>query len=109
MIVRCGACRTQFEVQGAGRFACPSCGSLNVVRGAGGAAPPPPPPGGYGPQTGMTPPPAPPPPPRPDPPSPRVSCPECDFGFIVGRIATASCPNCGAEVDTGWSDEESVG
>ena len=32
MIVRCGACRTQFEVAGAGRFSCPACGSVNVVR-----------------------------------------------------------------------------
>ena len=40
MRVRCGACRTQFEVAGAGRFACPVCGSINVVRnGAGAPAP----------------------------------------------------------------------
>ncbi len=27
MIVRCGRCRTEFEVPGAGRFACPVCGT----------------------------------------------------------------------------------
>ena len=32
MRVRCGACRTQFEVPGAGRYACPVCGSVNAVR-----------------------------------------------------------------------------
>lgn len=103
MIVRCGACRTQFEVQGAGRFSCPACGSVNVVRGPAGA--PPPPPEGYGPQGGAPPP----PPPKPDPPSPRVSCPACDFSFIVGHIATAECPNCGEEVETGWSDPNGAG
>ena len=39
MMVRCGACRTQFEVPGPGRFACPNCGSVNVVRDAAGGAP----------------------------------------------------------------------
>ena len=37
MKVRCGSCRTQFEVPGAGRYACPVCGSVNAVRGANGA------------------------------------------------------------------------
>lgn len=109
MIVRCGACRTQFDVPGEGRFACPVCGSVNMVRGrAGGAgpggAPPPgsmpptggPPPGDYG-----APPEAPPPPPPPDEPSPKVECPECGFAFIVGDIAVAVCPMCTAEVPTG--------
>jgi uncharacterized paraquat-inducible protein A len=45
---------------------------------------------------------APPPPPRPDTPSPKIECPECGFSFIVGQIEVASCPNCGAEVPTGW-------
>lgn len=103
MIVRCGSCRTEFEVPGAGRFACPVCGSVNMVRQAPGAPPGPPPGGGPG-GPGM---PAPPPPPRPDPPSPRVECPECDFTFIVGKIETATCPNCGAEVETGWHEDES--
>lgn len=101
MNVRCGACRTQFEVPGAGRFACPVCGSVNVVReqpGASGTM------GGYQAAAGVAPggmgaPP--PPPPPPPPPSPKVICPECDFGFFVGQIALATCPNCGVEVETG--------
>jgi hypothetical protein len=27
-------------------------------------------------------------------PSPRITCPDCDFSFIVGDIAVAHCPNC---------------
>jgi Zn finger protein HypA/HybF involved in hydrogenase expression len=92
MIVRCGACRSQFEVPGAGRFSCPMCGSVNVVRAAG---PPPPDAGGFH---------TPPPPPPPDPPSPKVTCPECEFRFIVGQIEVAKCPNCGADVPTGWKE-----
>ncbi|HEX6946864.1 MAG TPA: hypothetical protein VF246_05905 [Acidimicrobiia bacterium] len=96
MRVRCGACRTQFEVSGAGRFACPVCGSVNVVRGADG-------PqnsgmGGY-PQGGPEPPP---------PPLPRVTCPQCEFSFVVGQIAVATCPNCNAEVPTGQEVDESA-
>jgi LSD1 subclass zinc finger protein len=90
-MVRCGACRTQFDVPGAGRFACPVCGSVNVVRG--GAAPDPRAAGQPGPS------PTPPPPRPPDPPSPRIDCPECGFRFIVGQIAKARCPNCGFEVE----------
>lgn len=101
MIVRCGACRGQFDVPGPGRFSCPACGSVNNVSAAPGAAPPPPGAGvpgmpGAAPQQQR--------PPRPDPPSPRITCPECEFGFIVGEIETASCPNCGNEVETGWED-----
>ena len=98
MRVRCGACRTQFEVAGAGRFACPVCGSVNVVRDAGempvaaDQAPP-----GY-PGTEPTPPP-------PPPILPKIQCPECGFGFIIGEIAVATCPNCSAEVPTGLDDE----
>lgn len=105
MIVRCGACRTQFEVPGAGRFACPACGSVNQVRsGPGGGAP-----GPMGspptvPPTSRPPTAPPPPPPAPDPPSPRMTCPECDFTFIVGEIEVATCPNCGTEVSTGWEE-----
>lgn len=105
MIVRCGACRTQFDVPGAGRFTCPVCGSVNVVRapnsGPGTL-------GGYPAAPGAVPnqgPPQPPPPP-PETPSPRVTCPECDFSFIVGNIAVATCPNCGAEVSTGMGEPE---
>ncbi len=105
MMVRCGACRTQFEVPGAGRFACPVCGSVNVVREAAGGAPATM--GGYptAPGAGEA---QPPPPPPPKPPLPKIECPECAFSFIVGEIAVATCPNCGAEVRTGLGnlDEE---
>lgn len=103
MIVRCGACRTQFEVSGAGRFTCPVCGSVNVVRGAPGSAPQSPPQqtvGGYPAATDVLAPNQAPPSPR-DQPSPRVGCPDCGFTFIVGDIAVAKCPNCGADVPTG--------
>jgi LSD1 subclass zinc finger protein len=102
MMVRCGACRTQFEVPGAGRFACPVCGSVNVVRDQTGA---PSPMGGYPAAPGVGGPQAPPPPPPPQP-LPRIKCPQCEFSFIVGDIAVATCPNCGAEVRTGASSEE---
>lgn len=116
MKVRCGSCRTEFEVPGAGRFACPVCGSVNVVRAASGQQPPPqqqqqPPPqqnmGGYRTAPGVIPPggATPPPPPPPDDPLPKVECPECDFSFVVGKIAVATCPNCSAEVETGIEEE----
>ena len=108
MMVRCGACRSQFDVPGPGRFACPVCGSVNVVRQAGGQPPPP----GYGFPGGMPGGPGTqPPPPEPETPSPRITCPECEFRFIVGDIAIAVCPNCGSEVPTGRgesNDSEAV-
>jgi Zn finger protein HypA/HybF involved in hydrogenase expression len=116
MRVRCGACRNQFDVAGAGRFACPVCGSVNVVRNAQGAAPveeaPPPPPtsmGGYPTAPGAAPGGAPPrqqPPPKPEEPMPKVECPECGFSFIVGLVDTVTCPMCSAEVDTGIDSDE---
>lgn len=96
MIVRCGACRTQFEVAGAGRFACPSCGSVNVVRDQ--TATGPASAGAYPTAPGVPPTP---PAPQPDRPSPRINCPDCAFTFIVGDIPVATCPNCGNEVQTG--------
>ncbi len=111
MIVRCGACRTEFQVPGAGRFACPTCGATNEVRGneTGGMAPPPgpagPPPGGPG-LAGVSPPPAPEPPPAN---VSRVGCPACSFEFFVGEIDVASCPNCGTEVTVGAGDGEATG
>ena len=88
MRVRCGACRTEFEVTGPGRYRCARCGSVNEVRDTGGV-----------PGSAEAPPqPAPPPP---DPPSPRVACPDCSFSFIVGQIEVATCPNCGTSVTTG--------
>lgn len=106
MIVRCGACRTQFDVPGPGRFACPACGSVNMVRSAAPGEQPPPggeQPGPYGAQGGIQ---TPPPPPPPEPPTPKITCPECEFSFIVGKIEVAPCPNCGAEVETGWTDNQ---
>lgn len=119
MRVRCGACRTQFEVAGAGRFACPVCGSVNVVRngaaGAGAAATggeeqPAAPMGGYqtapGAVPGGPPPRQQPPPPRPEEPMPKMDCPECGFNFIIGNVATVTCPMCSAEVSTGIEEED---
>lgn len=117
MRVRCGACRTQFEVPGAGRFACPVCGSVNVVRdgsgNAGAGQPSDQPPadtmGGYptAPGVGGGPPPnQPPPPPPPEEPMPKISCPECGFSFVVGKVATVTCPMCSAEVPTGIEEDE---
>jgi DNA-directed RNA polymerase subunit RPC12/RpoP len=119
MRVRCGACSTQFEVPGAGRFACPVCGSVNVVRNGGAGAPapaddaaPPPPStmGGYQTAPGVTPPGgAPPrqqPSPKPETPMPKIDCPECGFNFIVGKVATVTCPMCSAEVPTGIEEED---
>jgi LSD1 subclass zinc finger protein len=106
MMVRCGACRTQFDVPGAGRFACPVCGSVNVVREQPGAAPSSV--GGYptAPGAPVAPGAAPAPPPPVSAPTPRITCPECGFTFIVGDIAVATCPNCGAEVSTGQTGAE---
>ncbi len=104
MMVRCGACRTQFEVPGAGRFACPVCGSVNVVREQTGGAPSTM--GGYPTAPGAAGGPPPPPPPAPNVPAPRIACPECSFSFIVGDIAVATCPNCGADVRTGRGSAE---
>jgi LSD1 subclass zinc finger protein len=96
VMVRCGSCRTQFDVPGPGRFSCPVCGSVNMVRAAAGAPGAPPPPANS----------APPPPRPPDPPSPKITCESCGFKFIVGSISLAKCPNCGAEVNTGIPSEE---
>lgn len=103
MMVRCGACRTQFDVPGPGRFTCPVCGSLNMVREQ---AQQPTSVGGYPAAPGAVPGPQSPPPPPANTPSPRVECPECAFNFIVGEIAVATCPNCGAEVKTGRGQPE---
>jgi LSD1 subclass zinc finger protein len=104
MMVRCGACRNQFEVPGAGRFACPVCGSVNVVREQAGPAPSTM--GGYPTAPGVAGAPPPPPPPPVAAPPPRIECPECSFTFIVGDIAVATCPNCGAQVRTGLGSPE---
>ncbi|MFQ5523090.1 MAG: hypothetical protein ACE5F5_05885 [Acidimicrobiia bacterium] len=107
MRVRCGACRTEFEVPGAGRYACPVCGSVNVVRNGSQPAPNiagyPAAPGA--PVEGVGGPPPPPPPP-PQPSVTRIQCPECGFRFVVGQIAMATCPMCSAEVPTGIEVDE---
>jgi DNA-directed RNA polymerase subunit RPC12/RpoP len=105
MRVRCGACRNQFEVAGAGRFACPVCGSVNVVRDAAGGGEAPPNMGGYPTAPGVGGVGAPPPQPPPPPVLPKIECPDCGFTFIVGPIAFATCPNCSVEVPTGFEDE----
>ncbi len=113
MKVRCGSCRTEFDVPGAGRFACPVCGSVNVVRTAAGQQPPPQQQapqqnlGGYPAAPGAVPGAAPPPPPPAQEQTlPKVECPECEFTFHVGKIAKATCPNCSAEVSTGVEEED---
>ena len=106
MRVRCGACRTQFEVAGAGRFACPVCGSVNVVRNGAGAAGDTATMGGYPAAPGVAQAPSPPPPPPPEQPMPKIECPECGFGFIVGPVATVTCPMCSAEVPTGIEEDD---
>jgi LSD1 subclass zinc finger protein len=110
MMVRCGACRNQFDVPGAGRFACPVCGSVNVVREQGEQGSQPAPPGPYPTAPGAVGnsglvQPAPPPPSKP---APKVECTDCGFSFYVGDIAVATCPNCGAEVMTGLEDDTEV-
>ena len=86
MGVRCGRCGTEFNVDGPGRFPCPRCQAVNEVRPAPAAEP------------SLA---VPPPTPKPAKPSPRAICQECSFGFIVGDIDVASCPNCGADVKIG--------
>jgi len=83
MTVGCGRCRTQFPVDGPGRYGCPACGAVNEVRPA------------ADPEPGLM---VPPPAPEPVAASPRVTCAGCSFSFIVGDIDVASCPNCGADV-----------
>lgn len=112
MRVRCGACRTQFEVTGPGRYACPVCGSINVVRNAaaGAGAEGSQGMGGYPAAPGVAPggaAPTPPPPPPREEPMPRIDCPECGYNFIIGKVATVTCPMCGTEVSTGI-DEDAV-
>jgi Zn finger protein HypA/HybF involved in hydrogenase expression len=105
MRVRCGSCRTEFEVAGAGRYACPVCGSVNVVREAAGQATQEM--GGYPSAPGVAGDPTmPPPPPPPPAPMPKIMCPECDFTFVVGLVDKVTCPMCSAEVDTGIETED---
>lgn len=92
MIVRCGRCGNQFDVPGAGRFACPSCGTSNQV---GDVAGPMEPAGSAGPGPGTMP-----PVPEPEgPPPQRVECRECGHSFFVGDVDEAPCPNCRATIE----------
>lgn len=102
MMVRCGACRSQFDAPGPGRYACPACGSVNMIREqAGGAPPPSAGPGGYPTAPGVAPMPPAPPPPPPERVVPKIECPECGFSFHVGEVAKVICPMCSNEVVTG--------
>jgi Zn finger protein HypA/HybF involved in hydrogenase expression len=96
MMVRCGACRSSFDVPGPGRHACPACGATNQVGGAAPGMGGPAPAAAGSPLAGGAPIPAPPPIT-----TSKVACPECSFSFIVGEVDMAVCPNCGAEVQTG--------
>ena len=87
MGVRCGRCSTEFPVEGAGRYPCPSCGAVNEVR-----------PAPATPEPSLT---VPPPAPQPVAPSPKATCPDCSFNFIVGSVEVAPCPNCGRDVVVG--------
>lgn len=92
MIVRCGRCESNFDVAGPGRYPCPACGTPNDVKVD-----------GRGPSDeGLI---APPPAPEPAAPSPRAECGECGFSFIVGAVANAPCPNCGATVTVAGPEE----
>lgn len=94
MIVRCGRCRVELEVAGAGEFACPNCGTRNVVRGA-------PQPGFGVPDLGatsastLTGVPASQPPGEPAPGVEWLTCPTCSYRFAVGEVESVSCPTCG--------------
>jgi hypothetical protein len=101
VIVRCGRCQSGFDVPGPGRHVCPACGTPNEVRADG-----PDPTGGLPP---VPTPPASASPPEPDPPSPKVTCGECGFSFIVGAVSEAPCPNCGATVPIDGTTEEPPG
>lgn len=94
MRARCGACATEVDVAGEGRFKCPACGAVNQVS-AGRDVP-----AGPAPASPTTPPPPTVPVP-PAEPSPRIACPDCAFSFIVGPVEVATCPNCQAEVPVG--------
>ena len=101
MKVRCGACRSEVQIQGPGRFNCPACGSPNEVRPPAQGAPAGMPPEGDSQFGGMA---TPPPQPAPEPTSPKAICGSCEFSFIVGNIEVAECPNCGTEVQVTGGD-----
>ncbi|MFQ5947725.1 MAG: hypothetical protein ACE5KX_02545 [Acidimicrobiia bacterium] len=88
MRIRCGNCRVELDAPGEGRFVCPACGATNEVRRDQSGSP--------SNQERLI---------RPHeanteggPPPPRITCPECEFRFIVGKIDIVTCPNCNARV-----------
>jgi len=92
---RCGACATEVDVAGEGRFKCPACGAVNQVSAGQRGVPTAPAPAN---PAIPFPPTVPVPPAEP---SPRIACPECAFSFIVGAVDVATCPNCQADVPVG--------
>lgn len=66
--------------------------------------------GGYPTAPGVAPgagsPPPPPAPPKPEQPMPKIDCPECGYNFIIGPVATVTCPMCAAEVSTGIEEDD---
>jgi predicted RNA-binding Zn-ribbon protein involved in translation (DUF1610 family) len=104
MIVRCGNCRVELDVAGAGEFACPACGTRNVVRapgaGAGLGA-------GPGPAlddlglpdlSGLARAPAAPQSDEPPPGVRWVTCPSCSYRFACGELAEVTCPACSSSL-----------
>lgn len=106
MLVRCGRCQIELEVAGTGEFACPSCGTRNVVRGAAPSSPfDLPDLGASGPLTTPSGPLAAPsqptqsPVPNPDdPPVHWVQCTACAYRFAVGPVEEVSCPTCSERI-----------
>jgi Zn finger protein HypA/HybF involved in hydrogenase expression len=89
MIVRCGRCRSELQVDGPGEFVCPVCGTRNAVRGAPGQTPldlssmrSPAPPSGA-PAPGVT----------------WIVCPSCSYRFAMGEREHVTCPNCRLELE----------
>lgn len=97
MIVRCGRCRAELEVAGAGEFVCPACGTRNAVRDQAAAAGPADP---YGlPNLGGMRAPAPTAPAE-DPNLTWIRCGTCRRRFVVGEgIEQVECPACGTEIE----------
>ncbi len=91
MRVRCGRCQTPFDVSGPGRYECPACGAANQVgdpAASAGLGAMPPDTAGEAPAS-----------------HDRTTCPDCGFGFVVGDIDVAVCPNCSASVTVGSHHE----
>lgn len=117
MLVRCGRCRVELEIAGPGEFACPNCGTRNVVRGGGAGADPfgvpdlgaPNPSQGLGGSLGGLAGVGTPPPPS-EPPAgiEWVVCPSCSYRFAVGEVDAVDCPTCGHSITVGDSPPAST-